>query len=153
MWSDAGEEIVLEKNTFVRKILPASIQRTLSDGEFAPYLAPFAEAGEARRPTLSWPRQIPIVGASGPWAHLAAPVIENVRRYSAWLGSEECTVPKLYIHANPGFFADTLCWPTCQHWANQTRVDVAGLHFCQEDSPVEIGEAIAAFVRERVQIN
>ena len=140
---------MLDKNVFVERILPSSIMRTLDDDEFAPYLAPFRDAGEGRRPTLSWPRQIPIVGAEGPHAHLAAPVIAHARKWAEWLGSEATRgIPKLYIHAQPGFFSETLCWPTCREWPNQTRVDVKGLHFCQEDSPDAIGTAIADFISE-----
>ena len=104
--------------------------------------------GEGRRATLSWPRQIPIVGAEGPHAHLAAPVIAHTRRYAEWLEGSEASrgIPKLYVHAKPGFFSEALCWPTCREWPNQTRVDVKGLHFVQEDSPEEIGTAIADFI-------
>ena len=79
--------------------------RDLTEEEHAEYRRPFAEAGEARRPTLTWPRQIPIVGAEGPHAHLAAPVIAHARNWAEWLGSEATRgIPKLYIHAQPGFF-------------------------------------------------
>lgn len=146
LWSDAGEEMVLQKNMFVERILPASIMRTLEPHEMEAYRAPFAAAGEARRPTLTWPRNIPIVGAEGAHAHEAAEVIARVRAYAAWL-AESDGLPKLYLHAQPGFFAETLCWPTCKDWPDQRRVDVKGLHFCQEDSPDEIGRSVADFVR------
>ena len=54
--------MVLEKNLFVEMILPASVMRTLTDEEMEAYRAPYTEAGESRRPTLTWPREIPIDG-------------------------------------------------------------------------------------------
>src|SRR5256886_17439927 len=40
----------------------SAILRRLSEDEMAAYRAPFANAGEDRRPTLAWLRQIPIEG-------------------------------------------------------------------------------------------
>ncbi|MBW2405552.1 MAG: haloalkane dehalogenase, partial [Deltaproteobacteria bacterium] len=53
MRSPAGEEIILEKNVFVERILPSSILRQLSDDEMSRYRARFTEPGESRRPTLT----------------------------------------------------------------------------------------------------
>ena len=131
--SPAGEEMVLEKNVFVERILPASILRTLTEEEMSHYRAPFAEAGEARRPTLTWPRQIPIAGEP-------ADVVELVGAYAAWMA--ETNIPKLFVNAEP---ASILIGPqreACRAWKNQTEVTVKGLHFIQEDSPDEIGRAL-----------
>jgi len=136
--SPAGEEMVLEKNVFVEAVLPASILRTLTDAEMAVYRRPFAEAGEARRPTLTWPRQIPIEG--GP-----ADVTAIVRDYGAWLSTSE--VPKLFINADPGAILIGPQREFCRQWPRQQEVTVKGSHFIQEDSPDEIGQAIAGWRR------
>ena len=133
MRSPAGETIVIEKNTFVERILPSSILRDLTEEEMAVYRAPYVHPGERRRPTLTWPRQIPIEGEP-------ADVFEIVSGYGEWL--ETSDVPKLFINADPG---SILTGPTrdyCRTWPNQTEVTVPGIHFIQEDSPNEIGSAI-----------
>lgn len=137
MRSEAGEEMVLEKNVFVERILPASIERDLTEAEMTVYRAPYLEAGESRRPTLTWPRQIPIAGEP-------AEVVEVVKRYSDWLARSE--VPKLFVDADPGVILTGELRAFCKGWANQTSVTVPGLHFVQEDSPDRIGAAVAGFV-------
>ena len=135
--SDAGETIVLEKNVFVERVLPSSILRTLSDEEMDEYRRPFADPGEDRRPTLTWPRQIPLDGEP-------ADVVETVDRYSAWLSRTD--VPKLYINAEPGSILIGRQRDLCRQFPNQSEVTVSGLHFLQEDSPTEIGQAIAGWM-------
>ena len=140
MRSPAGEAMVLDKNVFVERILPGSILRTLSDAEMAEYRRPFAEPGEGRRPTLTWPRQIPIDGEP-------ADVVAIVADYAAWLSTS--MVPKLLVVAEPGAILNGAPLEFCRTWPNQREVTVAGNHFVQEDSPNEIGEAIAAWIRQR----
>jgi haloalkane dehalogenase len=137
--SPAGEEMVLEKNVFVERILPASIQRTLEPEEMEAYRRPFAEPGEKRRPTLTWPRQIPIEGEP-------ADVTERVAAYDRWLESSE--LPKLFVNADPGSILTGPQREYCRTWPNQREVTVRGSHFIQEDSPQEIGRAIADFVSD-----
>ncbi|MGI9606550.1 MAG: haloalkane dehalogenase [Acidimicrobiales bacterium] len=137
MRSPGGEEMVLEKNIFVERILPASILRDLTDDEMDAYRAPFAEPGEDRRPTLTWPREIPIDGEP-------ADVAEIVAAYAAWL--ETADVPKLFVNADPGIILIGDQREYCRSWPNQTEVTVPGLHFIQEDSPDEIGTAIVEFL-------
>jgi haloalkane dehalogenase len=136
--SPAGEEMILDKNVFVEAVLPGSIARTLSEEEMAVYRRPFGEAGEGRRPTLTWPRQIPIEGEP-------ADVCEIVSSYGAWL--ESADVPKLFINAEPGAILIGRQREFCRSWPNQTEVTVKGIHFVQEDSPDEIGQAVAAWRR------
>jgi haloalkane dehalogenase len=126
--------MVIEKNVFVERVLPGSILRELSAQEMAVYRRPFAEAGEDRRPTLSWPRQIPIDGEP-------ADVVEIVQSYADWLSASK--IPKLFINAAPGAILIGAQREFCRAWPNQQEVTVAGNHFLQEDSPDEIGEAIA----------
>lgn len=136
--SQAGEELVLQDNVFVEQVLPGAILRPLSEAEMAAYREPFLAAGEARRPTLSWPRQIPIAGTP-------ADVVAIARDYAGWLS--ESPIPKLFINAEPGALTTGRMRDFCRTWPNQTEITVAGAHFIQEDSPDEIGAAIAAFVR------
>ena len=139
--SDAGEAMVLEKNLFVEAVLPASIMRTLSEEEMAEYRRPFTAAGEDRRPTLTWPRQIPIEGEP-------ADVHEIVQSYADWLSTSR--VPKLFINGDPGTILIGDQREFARTWPNQTEVTVPGLHFLQEDSPHEIGEAIAEWLAGQV---
>ena len=140
--SPAGEDMILEKNMFVERVLPGSILRKLGDAEMAEYRRPFAAPGEGRRPTLTWPRQIPIDGAP-------ADVVKVVEDYSAWLAKSD--TPKLFVNADPGSILVGRQREVCRRWPNQAEITVKGLHFIQEDSPDEIGRAVAAFV-ERVRI-
>jgi haloalkane dehalogenase len=137
--SPAGETMVLEKNVFVERVLPGSVMRPLSDEEMAEYRRPFARPGEDRRPTLTWPRQIPIDGEP-------ADVVQVVEAYSAWLAKSH--VPKLFVNAQPGSILTGRPREVCRAWPNQTEITVRGTHFIQEDSPDEIGQAVAAFVRK-----
>ncbi|MCZ7657326.1 MAG: haloalkane dehalogenase [Xanthobacteraceae bacterium] len=134
----AGEDMVLVKNIFVERVLPFSIQRRLADEEMAEYRRPFATPGEGRRPTLSWPRQIPMEGEP-------ADVVKVVEDYGAWLAGSD--VPKLFVNADPGSILTGRLREICRAWPNQTELTVKGSHFIQEDSPAEIGAALAAFVR------
>ena len=135
--SPDGEEVVLQKNIFVERILPASVLRGLTSEEMEVYRRPYREPGESRRPTLTWPRQIPLAGEP-------ADVVEIVERYGKWLAISP--IPKLFINADPGMILVGAQRELCRTWSNQQEVTVRGLHFIQEDSPVEIGQAIANFL-------
>ncbi|MBT3531415.1 MAG: haloalkane dehalogenase [Gammaproteobacteria bacterium] len=137
--SSAGEDMVLEKNTFVERVLPGSILRDLTDEEMDVYRRPFKNSGEDRRPTLTWPRQIPIEGEP-------EDVTEIVQNYADWLSQSD--LPKLFINAEPGAILIGPQREFCRSWPNQKEVTVAGNHFLQEDSPDEIGQAISAWLRE-----
>ena len=132
--SPAGEDIILEKNVFVERILPASVMRGLSEEEMKVYKRPYLVAGESRRPTLTWPRQIPLDGEP-------ADVVEIVDNYSRWLSASD--IPKLFINADPGTILTGAQREYCRAWPNQREVTVKGFHFIQEDCPTEIGQAIA----------
>jgi haloalkane dehalogenase len=138
MRSPAGEEMVLDKNVFVERILPASVLRGLGEAEMAVYRKPFAQVGEGRRPTLTWPREIPIEGEP-------AAMVEVVEASGRWLA--ESAVPKLFVNADPGSILVGRQREVCRAWPNQTEITVAGSHFIQEDSPAEIGVAVANFIR------
>lgn len=138
MRSPAGEEVVLRKNVFVERILPASVVRGLTDEEMVVYRRPYLQPGESRRPTLTWPREIPIAGEP-------ADVVTIVEEYAAWLAGS--SLPKLFVNADPGSILVGAQREFCRRWPNQHEVTVKGTHFIQEDSPGEIGLAIAAFLR------
>lgn len=136
--SPEGESMVLEQNLFVEAVLPGAVQRKLTDEEMEHYREPFREPGEDRRPTLSWPRNIPIEGEP-------ADVVAIVEQYGAWLAKSD--VPKLFVNAEPGAITRGRVRDFVRTWPNQTEVTVPGTHFIQEDSPDEIGAAVASFVR------
>ena len=128
--------MVLDGNVFVERILPASVVRDLTADEMDVYREPYLEPGESRRPTLTWPRQIPIDGEP-------ADVHEIVSSYATWMASND--MAKLFINADPGSILIGPQREFCRTWRNQTEVTAPGLHFIQEDSPNEIGAAIATW--------
>jgi haloalkane dehalogenase len=135
--SPAGENMVLVDNVFVERVLPGSILRQLSGAEHAVYRRPFAEPGEGRRPTLTWPRQIPLDGEP-------ADVVAVVADYAQWLAQSR--LPKLFVNAEPGAILVGAQREFCRGWPNQTEVTVAGSHFIQEGSPDEIGQALRTWL-------
>jgi len=138
MRSTDGERLVLDENYFVETVLPKSILRKLSDEEMAAYRRPFATR-ESRLPTLIWPRELPIEGAP-------ADVVEIVESYGAWLAQSQ--IPKLFINAEPGSLLSGRAREFCRTWSNQREITVAGIHFIQEDAPLEIAAALKSFFHE-----
>jgi haloalkane dehalogenase len=132
--SDQGEAMILEKNLFIEAVLPGSILRKLDPAEMEVYRRPFATPGEDRRPTLTWPRQIPLDGEP-------EDVVELVQSYADWMAAND--LPKLFVNADPGAILIGAQRDFCRSWKNQTEVTVKGNHFLQEDSPHEIGQAVA----------
>ncbi|MEC9165869.1 MAG: haloalkane dehalogenase [Pseudomonadota bacterium] len=135
--SEAGEAMVLRKNVFVEKVLPGSVLRGLTEAEMTVYRRPFLTPGEDRRPTLSWPRQIPLAGEP-------REVVNIVQEYADWMATND--LPKLFVNAEPGAILVGAQREFCRGWKNQTEVTVRGSHFIQEDSPTEIGEALHAWL-------
>lgn len=135
--SERGEELVLQRNIFVERVLPASVIRDLTEAEMEVYRSPFTEPGESRRPTLTWPREIPIDGRP-------EDVCEIVTAYGKWLAKSK--LPKLFVNADPGSILTGPAREFCRGWPNQEEITVKGLHFVQEDSPDEIGRAVADFL-------
>jgi haloalkane dehalogenase len=135
--SPAGEEMALVKNTFVERVLPGSILRKLGEAEMTVYRRPFLHPGEDRRPTLTWPRQIPLDGEP-------ADVVAVVESYADWFAVND--LPKLFINADPGAILVGAQREFCRLWRHQTEVTVPGNHFLQEDSPDAIGAAIATWL-------
>ena len=136
--SPAGEQMALEKNIFVERVLPGSIQRQLSDEEMTEYRRPFLNPGEDRRPTLTWPRQIPLDGEP-------EDVVQIVEAYARFFSASD--MPKLLISAEPGAILIGEQLAFCRAWRNQTEVKVSGSHFIQEDSADEIGSALRTWLQ------
>jgi haloalkane dehalogenase len=137
--SPAGNDLVLNQNIFIEKLLPGGMLRDLSTEEMAEYRRPYLTPGEDRRPMLTWPRQIPLGGEP-------ADVVEVISKYGRWLAQSQ--IPKLYIHAEPGEVDIGRRRTFVRQWPNQKEIEVKGGHFVQEDSPTELGVAISGFVRE-----
>ncbi|MFC5846824.1 haloalkane dehalogenase [Deinococcus petrolearius] len=135
----AGDALIVQKNVFIERILPSSVLRPLDEAEMAAYRRPFPEPDEARRPMLTFPRQLPIGGEP-------EEVVALVEAFGAFL--QNSPVPKLFINAEPGSILTGRQREFCRGWPNQREVTVAGRHFIQEDSPREIGQAVAQFIRE-----
>ena len=121
---------------FVESVLPSAVIRKLTDEEMKNYRIPFTKY-EDRQSTLNWPRQIPI---SGEPKHM----VELVTEYSQWIMKSK--IPKLFINAEPGSILTGSQREFCRKWTNQTEVTVQGIHFIQEDSPVEIGKTISKWL-------
>ena len=136
--SASGEELILNKNLFIEGVLPNSIIRKLSIKEMDAYREPFLNSGEDRRPTLSWPREIPINNSPDN-------IIKIVNKYSKWL--ENSNIPKLFINAEPGSILVGSQREYCRTWKNQMEVTVPGKHFLQEDSPHAIGNSISEWLK------
>lgn len=138
MRSDAGEEMILQKNIFVERVLPSAVLNPLSDETMKEYRRPYLAPGESRRPTLTWPREIPFDGEP-------ADVHEIVKLNERWLATPD--VPKLFINADPGSILTGRAREVCRGWENQVEVTVPGQHFVPEDSGEEIGRHIASFLK------
>jgi haloalkane dehalogenase len=134
--SERGEHLIFEENFFIETVLRRAVIRNLSEEEMTVYRAPYLER-EARLPTLAWPRQIPIEGEP-------ADVTAIVEAYGVWLA--KAAIPKLLIVGDPGAIITGRTLDCCRTWPNQHEITVKGRHFLQEDSPHEIGVALAEFV-------
>jgi len=136
--SEAGEELVLEKNFFVERILLGDSLSGYSDEEKEEYIRPFINSGEDRRPTLTWPRQIPLDGEP-------KEVVDEVAKNADFHKNSE--IPKLFINADPGTILTGDQREFVRSWKNQKEITVKGNHFVQEDSADEIGLALNEFIR------
>jgi len=136
--SEKGEDLILNRNMFVEGVLPSAVIRDLTEDEMAHYRAPFSNPDD-RQPTLNWPRQIPIDGEP-------AEMVKLVEEYGAFLEGST-GLPKLFINAEPGSILVGSQREYCRSWPNQSEVTVKGNHFIQEDSPEEIGQAVAAWLQ------
>ena len=109
----------------------------LTEAEMKTYMKPFQNPGEDRRPTLTWPRQIPIAGEP-------EEVVKIAFDYESFLA--ESNIPKLFINADPGSILVGKQRERARLWPNQKEVAVKGGHFIQEISPHEIGDHLKVFL-------
>lgn len=135
--SKQGEKMIFDDNAFIEVLLPKLVLRRLSDGEMNVYRQPFLERG-SRLPMLIWPRELPIEGEP-------ADVVAIVEDYGQWMATN--SIPKLFVAVEPGSLLIGDAREFCRSWPNQQEITVSGIHFVQEDSPDEIGVALATFLR------
>lgn len=132
-----GERAVLTENQFVEQVLLRGLSDRLTDADRAEYRRPFVNAGEDRRPTLTFPRQIPIDGDP-------TEVSEVIRAARSWL--DHTAIPKLFINAEPGaLIASPGRKAICRAWPNTTEVTVAAAHYVPEERPREVADSISAW--------
>ncbi|MFL2699538.1 MAG: haloalkane dehalogenase [Gammaproteobacteria bacterium] len=134
--SEKGEDLILNRNMFIEGVLPSSVIRELTEKEMNAYRATHIKE-EDRQPLLNWPRQIPLEGEP-------ENIVSLVNDYGAFMSSSN--IPKLFINAEPGSILLGKQREFCRSWPNQKEVTVKGIHFIQEDSPVEIGQAVAEWL-------
>jgi len=142
--SEVGETLILEKNYFVERILFNDPISEMSNETKNEYLRPFAEAGEGRRPTLSFPRNIPLDSKPDD-TYNEILLNENFHK--------ESNIPKLFINAEPGFLLVGSQRDKIRKWSNLKEVTVKGNHFIQEDSPQAITESLKAFYQNLKMLN
>ncbi|MEX0604443.1 MAG: haloalkane dehalogenase [Marinobacter sp.] len=135
--SEKGEDLILNRNMFIEDVLPSSVIRQLTQTEMDTYRAPHRNADD-RQPLLNWPRQLPVEGEP-------ADVVALVNDYGAFMAGS--SIPKLFVNAEPGSILIGRQREFCRSWPNQQEVTVKGLHFIQEDSPVDIGQAVANWLK------
>ncbi len=137
--SEAGEDAVLNDNMFVEQLLIGGLEYYLSEADKAEYRRPYLEPGESRRPTLEWPRELPLGGQPEDTEAL-------VQSYTAWLAND-ARVPKLFVRAVPGaILANPALLKFVRGLKNQREVTVFGSHYVQEISPHAIGRALAEWI-------
>jgi len=135
--SEVGEELILDKNIFVERILFADPITPMSDKTKEEYLRPFLNPGEDRRPTLTFPRNIPLDGEPN---DTYVEINKNAEFH------KNSNIPKLFINADPGFLLVGSQRDEVRNWNNLKEVTVKGNHFIQEDSPDEISAHIKDFI-------
>ena len=135
--SEVGEELILDKNFFVEKLLLHDPISPMSEESRNEYLRPFVNPGEDRRPTLTFPRHIPLN---------EEPLdTHNEIKMNADFHSTS-NIPKLFINAEPGFLLVGTQRDEVRSWINTKEVTVKGNHFIQEDSPEDITSHIKDFL-------
>jgi len=129
-----GEDLILQKNFFIEFLLPL---RGISNEAIDVYRRHYRNPGPARKAMLEWTRELPIEGEPRDVVHI-------VDAYGKWLSTSP--IPKLFINGDPAGFLIGPQREFCRAWPNQQEVTVKGAHFLPEDSPAEVGDAIARFV-------
>ena len=137
--SSEGEDLILEQNYFVEQVLFRDIGDYVTEADKDEYRRPYLEPGESRRPTLTWPREVPFNGEPETTYEIAS-------AYSRWMAENE--LPKLFVHAVPGaIFRAPPVLAFARTFKNQTEVEVPGRHFLQEQSGDAIGRQLAEWIQ------
>jgi haloalkane dehalogenase len=135
-----GEEMILNENAFVERVLPMATIRKLTDEEMSVYRAPFPSP-ESRRPTWRFPNELPIAGEP---ADVYATVEEAHRVL------KQSTYPKLLFVGNPGaLVSPAFAESFITELQNCRLVKLSsGIHFLQEDHPGVIGTEVRDWLIE-----
>lgn len=134
-----GEDLVLNQNMFVEQMLPGFVNRTLGDAAMIAYRAPFPDAA-SRRPTLQWPRELPIAGEP-------ARNVELMERIAAFMTAPDMPILLLYVEPGVATPVEAVQWYRQTIPGIETVFLGQGLHFIQEDHPTAIGRAVSDWLR------
>lgn len=135
-----GDRMNLDKNFFVKRLMPMMVSRKLSPQEKAAYAEPYPTP-QSRKPVAEWPREIPI---SGEPADMHAEISQNYE----WFQTAQ--IPKLFLYAQPGVIFDSKNAAAIrERITNLDSVFIGkGKHYIQEDQPDAIGRAISSWFGE-----
>lgn len=138
MRSEAGFAEAVSQNYFINSVFANGIIRDLTEPEFDEYARRFTTP-EAIVPTVRFPCEIAFDGEPADNAQI-------IQAYADWLSASPA--PKLFINTTEGHALVGRNVEFCRTWKNQTEVTVVGRHYYQEDSPHEVGRAIAAWLAD-----
>lgn len=127
------EKEVLENNFFVEQVLLRQFPK-MAEEDKAEYRRPFLRSGEDRRPTITFPREVPLDGEP-------KEVHDRVSDHLEWMSKNE--IPKLFVKGEPGGLIQGGRERVCRAWRNLSEISVKGNHYLPEESPNEIGKGIA----------
>lgn len=136
---ELGEKLVLGENAFVEKVIPAGVIRQLTQEEMNVYRAPYPTPA-SRKPTLVWPRELPIQGTP-------ARNVEVVNAIGAWM--KTTPIPMLHLWGRPGALnSERVAVEFVKRVRNIQSTFVGPCrHYLQEDQPEMIGRAVADWRR------
>lgn len=123
-------------NLLLKKMLPALVERDLTEEEKAFYTAPYKTI-KSRKALWVWPGEAPMDPSR------RTPVREAFEAWRNWLPTAD--IPKLCLYATPGSaIMEKDAKKIRKTFVNTEVVHVGqGQHYIQEDCPHEIGEALS----------
>jgi haloalkane dehalogenase len=135
-----GEEMILQGNAFVERVLPSATVRKLTDEEMSVYRAPFPTP-ESRRPTWRFPNELPIAGEP-PDVYSTLEKAHHALAQSSY--------PKLLFAGNPGALVSPAFAASFAKGLKNCRVVQlsSGIHYLQEDHPDVIGANVKEWLIE-----
>lgn len=135
-----GRELIIDQNVFVEQVLPASTTVPFTERQMDCFRLPFVDP-PSRVVILQFVDQLPIAGRP-------ADVARATGRYASWL--QRTRLPKLFPWTEPGLIStpQQVEWAR-RHYQNlQTPFLGKGLHFHQQEHPVELGRELARWHQE-----